>query len=467
MSNALTFNQFLEQSCVQRNSLLCVGLDPRADTAQQALAECIRIVDATRDVAAVYKPNAAFFEVFGAEGVAALHKLIQHIGNDTPIILDAKRGDIADTSASYAQAAFDVLGAHSITLSPYLGGEGLQPFISRPQFGAFVVCKSSNPGADEFQNVRVSADANELTLHEYVAQRAQLWNVNDNIGLVVGATDPSAVARVRAVAPTMWFLIPGVGAQGGSLGASLRAGLRADGAGLLINASRSIAKANDSRAEAIRLRDEINTLRKSIHKNTNAPTDIEQLATDLTSIGAVKFGEFKTKSGVMSPIYIDLRLLVSAPRVLANVARLYAKRIATLSFDRLAGVPYAALPIATAVSLHMNRAMIYPRKEAKEYGTRAAIEGAYTAGERVIVIDDLITNGESKFEAIDKLTSAGLQVRDVAVLIDRSKNGATVLASRGYALHAVATLPQLLDAWERLGTISPQQKQIVLDFLAA
>jgi uridine monophosphate synthetase len=115
----------------------------------------------------------------------------------------------------------------------------------------------------------------------------------------------------------------------------------------------------------------------------------------------------------------------------------------------------------------MNRAMIYPRKEAKEYGTRAAIEGAYTAGERVIVIDDLITNGESKFEAIDKLTSAGLQVRDVAVLIDRSKNGATVLASRGYALHAVATLPQLLDAWERLGTISPQQKQIVLDFLAA
>jgi uridine monophosphate synthetase len=460
---AMNFFERLEQRVREINSLLCVGLDPRLEDAASARDECLRLISATSDFALAFKPNAAFFEAFGAAGVAALKEVIAHVPAEIPVILDAKRGDIADTAEAYAKAAFDELGAQAITLNPYLGGEALRPFLVRSDHGAFVLCKTSNPGADEFQALSVES----RSLYEMVAQHAQQWNTNGNVGLVVGATDPQALVRVRSVAPDLWFLVPGVGAQGGDLKSALEAGLRPDGLGLIINVSRQIAKASDPRAEARKVRDEINVVRSaySVSRITHHAARITQLAQDLVDSQCVRFGQFKLKSGLMSPIYLDLRRLVTHPRVLRRVAQAYAKTLKALEFDRLAGIPYAALPIATAIALEIDRPLIYPRREAKDYGTKASIEGDYQSGETIVVIDDLATTGGSKIEAIQKLEEAGLKVRDIVVLIDRGQGAGPMLADAGYQLHAVVTLDNLLPEWLHSGAISQAQFEEVTAFL--
>ncbi len=180
---------------------------------------------------------------------------------------------------------------------------------------------------------------------------------------------------------------------------------------------------------------------------------LSALSDDLLSAGCIKFGSFMLKSGLQSPIYIDLRQIITYPRLLANVAQAYLPLLSTLQFSRLAGLPYAAIPIATAISLAGNYPMLYPRKEVKTYGTKAEIEGQYQAGETVVVIDDLATTGGSKFEAIEKLTGAGLLVKDVVVLVDRQSGAKESLAQAGYALHAVLTIGQLLEYWEETGKV--------------
>jgi|SRR5688572_19428558 len=180
---------------------------------------------------------------------------------------------------------------------------------------------------------------------------------------------------------------------------------------------------------------------------------LTSLADGLLEAGCIKFGEFTLKSGLKSPIYIDLRQIISHPRLLANVAQAYLPIISNLQFSCIAGLPYAAIPIATAISLAGNYPMIYPRKEVKTYGTKAEIEGEYHAGETVLVIDDLATTGGSKFEAIEKLTSAGLVVKDVVVLVDRQSGAKESLEQAGYSMHAVLTIGQLLEYWETTGRV--------------
>ncbi len=186
---------------------------------------------------------------------------------------------------------------------------------------------------------------------------------------------------------------------------------------------------------------------------------IAQLADALLGAGCVKFGEFTLKSGLKSPIYIDLRQIISYPKLLKQIGDAYLPILKKIEFQRLAGLPYAAIPIATAISLQGGYPMIYPRKEVKEYGTKAEIEGDYHAGETVVVIDDLATTGGSKFEAIEKLTGAGLIVKDVVVLIDRQSGAKEALEQAGFRLHAVLTITGLLDYWEELRKV-PEEKII-------
>ena len=457
-----TFAALLAASVRSRDSLLCVGLDPRGGSPEALRADCLGLIAATAAFAAAFKPNYAFFEAFGAEGIAALRDVIAAVPEGIPVILDAKRGDIAETSEASARGLFDTLGAHAVTVSPYMGGESLRPFWDRPDRGIFALCKTSNPGAGEFQEVALEGGG---ALFEEVARRASRWSLHGNVGLVVGSTYPEAIARARALAPEAWFLVPGIGAQGGDLERSVEAGLRADGLGMLINASRSIANAPEPAAEARRLRDAINAARASSREKTAATTPLSVLARDLIETQCVRFGAFTLKSGAISPIYLDLRRLVTYPVVLQRVAQAYAHVLRGLRFDRLAGIPYAALPIATAISLEAGWPLIYPRREAKEYGTRATIEGEFKPGETVAVIDDLVTTGDSKIETIQKLEGAGLKARDIVVLIDRGQGAAAILAASGYALHSVVTLPALLDEWLRTGAISAAQRADVLAFL--
>src|SRR5215216_1753047 len=186
---------------------------------------------------------------------------------------------------------------------------------------------------------------------------------------------------------------------------------------------------------------------------TQLDARLSSLADQLLDAGCIKFGEFTLKSGLKSPIYIDLRQIITYPKLLVEIAQAYLPLLSSLHFSRIAGLPYAAIPIATAISLAGNYPMIYPRKEVKTYGTKAEIEGEYHAGETVVVIDDLATTGGSKFEAIEKLTSAGLVVKDVVVLVDRQSGAKESLAQAGYSMHAVLTISQLLEYWAMTGRV--------------
>ena len=193
--------------------------------------------------------------------------------------------------------------------------------------------------------------------------------------------------------------------------------------------------------------------------------ELSSLADSLLSAGCIKFGSFTLKSGLQSPIYIDLRQIISYPKLLEQIGAAYLPLLKDLKFDRIAGLPYAAIPIATAISLQGNYPMIYPRKEAKSYGTKAEIEGEYYAGETAVIIDDLATTGGSKFEAIEKLTGAGLVVKDVVVLVDRQSGAKESLEQAGFNLHAVLTISALLDYWEDAGKVDKNKIVETRNFL--
>jgi len=459
----MEFYRWIEEAARRNNSLLCVGLDPRLERlapGDDLYSFNRRIIDATRDLVCAYKPNFAFHEAAGPEGLEALRRTVTyaHDTADVPVILDAKRGDIGSTAQAYARAAFEVWGADALTVNPYLGQDSVTPFTAFTDKGVFLLCHTSNPGATDLQTLPCPS----RPLYEAVAAKAKEWGT----GLVVGATYPEALARVRALSPEAWILLPGVGAQGGDMADALAAGLREDRLGVVVNSSRDVIYALDPRQAALDLRKRINDARSGRPARPFDPR--AALTLTLADIGAIRFGEFTLASGKKSPIYVDLRLLASHPPALRQVASAYADLLRAEvgagepgTRTRLAAIPYAALPIGTAVALELDLPLIYPRKEAKDYGTSRQIEGEYQAGDRAVVLDDLITTGGSKLAAIEPLEQAGLEVRDVVVLIDREQGGGAELAEAGYRLHAVLRLSEMLDLLTEAGRISAAQRDEV------
>ncbi|MFN2112700.1 MAG: orotidine-5'-phosphate decarboxylase [Anaerolineales bacterium] len=473
-----SFFKALEKRVRSVDSLLCVGLDPHPDdlaepSGSAARDFCLRLVEETIDSAAAYKPNAAFFEALGPEGLQALKEVIDRIPDGIPVILDIKRGDISSTARAYAQAAFDTLGADAVTINPYLGRDAVQPFIANPARGAFVLCKTSNPGAADLQDLPLGVDQGAggmILLYQQVADLVRDWNNADNLGLVIGATQIEALQKVRERDPGIWFLAPGVGAQGGDLEAALKAGLRDDGLGMLIPISRGISRAEDPGQAARDFKAAINLGRASFSKRSTPiagalSREQREIAEGLLQLGCIQFGEFTLKSGRTSPIYLDLRRLIAYPPFLKQVARAYSTLLEGLEFDHLAALPYAGLPITSAICSLGGWPMVYPRKEEKDYGTKALVEGVFSAGQTALVIDDLITTGGSKLEGITKLLENGLVVRDIAVLIDRSRDAASYLKQRGYRLHTYLTLSELLDHYLAGGDISEDLNREVRQFL--
>jgi orotidine-5'-phosphate decarboxylase len=265
-----TFAERLRQSSERNRSLLCVGLDP--DLARMPVRDVFEfnraIIDATQDLVCAYKPNVGFYESLGEEGQRALRRTLDHIPGHIPVIGDCKRGDVQPTAASYARAMFDVWGFDAVTVNPYGGGDTVQPFTDYPDRGVFVWCRSSNPGAGDLQDLvaadPVSGDARPL--YEWVAMRAAVWNASGNVGLVVGATYPQQLRRVRELCPGMPILVPGIGAQRGAFEESVAFGVDESGANAVFNVSRGVLYASSdpgeydsaARREALAVRDRIN-----------------------------------------------------------------------------------------------------------------------------------------------------------------------------------------------------------------
>ena len=278
----MNFVDMLARAERLNGSMLCVGLDPEPTKfpahlkgdASRIYDFCAAIVDATADLVIAFKPQIAYFAAHRAE--AQLERLMEHLRRaapQVPVILDAKRGDIGSTAEQYAIEAFERYGADAVTLSPFMGFDSVQPYLKRQGKGAFLLCRTSNPGGDDLQNQRLTGLPGEPLLYEHIATLAQgPWNINGQLGLVVGATYPAEIARVRALAPTLPLLIPGVGAQGGDAVATVCAGWRGEvghtSAAIVVNASRSVLYASSgedfvaaARAEALKTRNQLHAAR--------------------------------------------------------------------------------------------------------------------------------------------------------------------------------------------------------------
>ena len=268
-----TFRDRLSFVSEQNRSLLCVGLDP--DPARMPIGDVVAfnsaIVDATRDLVCAYKPNVAFYESRGSDGIRELERTIAHIRDVAPsviVLLDGKRGDIGSTNAAYARALFETWGADAATINGYAGGADIKPFLAYEDKAVFVWCRSSNEGAAELQDLTVQSDGETMPFYQALARRAVEWGPKGSVGLVVGATYPKELVEVRAIAPDAPILLPGVGAQEGSLRVSVEAGVDRAGRNLLVSSSRGVLYAssdpirfaNSARNAAERLRNAINAV---------------------------------------------------------------------------------------------------------------------------------------------------------------------------------------------------------------
>ena len=478
----------LTDAIAAQRSLLVTGLDPNPEMLQswalrrgmagrsflsQARHWIKAVIEATGSHVCAYKPSLGFYQSLGPIGLELLREVRELVPLGTPLIVDAKHGDL-NSSSALAHYLFRELGADAVTLSPLPGQDIAAPFLLYPDKAVVVTCHSSNPAARVVQHHPNDDDP----LYLRIVREAQRWGTPEQLLLEVGTSDPAILARVRAEAPERFLILRSLWAEEDRLDALLEAGLSDAADGLLLPLPQNLLVEDDMAERAGQLKQRIQTHRQQRLSQksddrcslwlpaTKAAEPMQQLILDLFDLGCLLFGSYKQASGATFNYYIDLRQIISDPNLFHRVLHAYAACLEGLKFDRIAGIPYGSLPTATGLSLQLHKPLIYPRKEVKAHGARRLIEGDFQEGETVVVVDDILISGGSVLEGIAKLESSGLQVTDVVVFIDHGahsgaggggQHGRQRLQEAGYALHAVLDIGRITEVLLQAGRLSPEQ----------
>ncbi len=474
----MSFFVKLAEAIALNDSLLIVALDPNlemmpparkvwykseqvVESVWQWLAEIIAL---TENLVCAYKPNLGFYQAFGIEGLELLERVLNRIPKNIPVILDAKHGDL-NTSTVLAHTFFEQWEVDAVTLTPYSGQDHIAPFLVYPERGVFILCHTSNPGAVNLQEYPTA----EHPYYLQVVREAQTWGSLEQLFLEVGTTQDEVIREIRKIAPDRLILLRSIWAKSNSLTELLKAGLTSDGKGLLIPIPQDWLSKNDLVRQIEALREQINNVRDAVRVNAVEkeswspnvcflkPNPHQELILQLYDIGCFLFGNYVQASGATFSYYIDLRPIISNPQVFQQVLNAYSVILKTLTFDRIAGIPYGSLPTATGLSLLLNRPMIYPRKEVKAHGTRRTIEGQFIPGEKVVVVDDILITGRSAMEGAEKLKAAGLTVNDIVVFIDHEEDVKTRLNQQGYNPYSVLTVSEITETLYAAGKINQHQ----------
>ncbi len=475
----MTFFDKLNTAIARNNSLLFVGLDPNpemmpkhktGDLIEDLWTWLQFLIAETANLVCAYKPTLCFYEALGSRGLELLERTLAAIPDDIPIILDAKHSDL-NTSTTFARTIFQDWQVDAVTINGYAGQDHAASFLVHPDKAVFVLCCTSNPGAIALQQY----PQNALPFYLHLAQEAKTWGTPEQLGFEVGTSSSEILSKVRAIAPERLILARSIWAEEGNINKLLTAGLNANGSGLLIPVPQDILS-QDNPAQAIYLlRQEVNQIRlENSQEDSNCSIWLPDVCSldkhpyfdlilQLYDIECILFGDFVQASGATFSYYIDLRKIISNPQLFHQILLAYADILKNLNFDRIAGIPYGSLPTATGLALHLNCPMIFPRKEVKAHGTRRLIEGLFHPGETVVVVDDILISGKSAIEGAAKLESAGLNVEDIVVFIDREQGVKERLQQNGYRAHSVLTLSEITDTLYKAGRINDEQLRAFID----
>ncbi|WP_036484915.1 bifunctional orotidine-5'-phosphate decarboxylase/orotate phosphoribosyltransferase [Myxosarcina sp. GI1] len=472
----MNFVDKLNNAIAANNSLLVVGLDPnlemmpdRDTEAKKDLIDRLEawlkwVISETSDRVCAYKPTLGFYQALGVEGAILLEHVLAAIPAEIPVILDAKHGDI-NTSTVFASTIFKQWQVDAVTLTPFAGQDHAAPFLVYSDKAVFILCHTSNPGAEAIQEYPTQ----DGLFYLHLVKETQAWATSQQLCLEVGTTDTDTLTQIREIASERLILIRSLWSAKDNLAAILTAGLNSNGEGLLIPVPQDFLSSQNLSQRVLDLNIEINNVREQVIFQGDScelwtsnvcllnQHPYQDLILQLFDIGCLLFGEYVQASGATFSYYIDLRKIISNPRIFNQVLEAYANILKDLSFDRIAGIPYGALPTATGLALNLHRPMIFPRKEVKAHGTRRLIEGEFNPGEKVVVVDDILISGNSVMEGAEKLKSAGLEIEDIVVFIDHEGGVKAKLAQNGYRAHSVLGISEITNTLYESGRINSEQ----------
>lgn len=493
----MSFFSKLNRAISLNQSLLVVGLDPNPEMMPEKYISgnkinknqykdwLTEIINQTAMSVCAYKPTLGFYQALGAKGIELLVEILQIIPSEIPVILDAKHGDL-NSGSLFAEYIFEELEVDAVTLSPYPGQDLAIPFLLYPDKGIFILCSTSNPSAVLLQEYN---SQKKLPFYLKLVKEVKNWGSPEQLFLEVGTVETEILKNIRTEAPertillrSFWSTIPRLldsqlsdksllPSESPQLASLLKSGLNEHGEGLILPIPQDWLKAENLSEKLNQLNQQLQKIRIEVTKQNDTcelwvsnvcildKHPHQDLILQLYDLGCILFGEYVQASGAVFPYYVDLRKIISEPQIFHQILQAYAEIVKKLDFDRIAGIPYGALPTATGLSLMLHHPLIFPRKEVKAHGTRRLVEGHYQPGEKVVVIDDILISGKSAIEGAEKLKSCGLEIEDIVVFINHEQGVIERLKQAGYQAHSVLSISEITETLYSAGKINQEQYQ--------